>query len=525
MKNVILYVRVSTDEQADKGFSLRDQEQKLLHYCRTNELNVLEIYREDHSAKTFNRPEFKKLLAYSKKNRTLIDVLLFVKWDRFSRNTMESYNIISTFRDLGIMVNAIEQPLDLTIPEQGVMLAMYLSLPEVENHRRSLNVRAGMRRAFKEGRYIVSPPKGYMMGRDTNKKPILIPDKDAPFIQEAFELMGSGIHNQKEVMDRLAKKGFRTSKSALSRILRNSIYCGDIYLGAYGEEKEMVIKGIHEPLVTKSLFDKVQEAMDGKKKQHGVTHKKINEKFPLKDFVLCPECGSPLLASTSKGRSNYYSYYHCSKPCNTRYKAEDVEQWFQGFLGSISLNPNAQELLFEMIKQRIASQTATNSLGPKHYEMIKSLEEKIVKLQDMYIDGDIDKNSYFKSMDRYESVLMELKEKEVQQNKTKEIIDVYKKGLKKLDGIDSQFIASDITHKRRLLGSMFPEKFQFKNNEVRTADINPLLLKIASVNKGLQGNKKRDKSKKDDLSLEVLKAGLEPVISLIIFNRIKSEKD
>jgi site-specific DNA recombinase len=512
MKNVVLYVRVSTDEQADKGFSLRDQEQKLLNYSKANGLNVIEIFREDHSAKTFNRPEFKKLMAYCKKKSKLIDELLFVKWDRFSRNTMESYNVMDTFRNLGIVANAIEQPLDLSVPEQGLMLAVYLSMPEVENHRRSLNVKAGMRRAFKEGRYVVSPPKGYTMGRDDSKKPILKPNDDATYIQEAFELIGGGVHNQKEILKKLNKKGLRTSKSALARILRNPIYCGDIYINAYQDEKEMVIKGIHEPLITKALFNKVQEILDGNKKQQGVTHKKINEKFSLKDFVLCPKCGNPLLASSSKGRSKYYSYYHCSKPCNTRYKAEDVESWFQSFLGSISLNENAQQLLFEIIKERIADQTKASRLGPQHFETVKNLEEKLVKLQDLYIDGVIDKNGYFKSKQRYESVLTELKEKEGQQNKTKDIINVYRNGLKRLNGIDSQFITSDIDHKRRLLGSMFPEKFQFEKNEVRTADINPLLLKIASINRGLQRNKKRDKSNNNDLSRDVLKAGIEPAL-------------
>ena len=179
MKNVFLYVRVSTDEQADKGFSLRDQEEKLLSYCSNNNFNVISIFNEDHSAKTFNRPEFKKMMSYIKKNNKSVDQVLFTKWDRFSRNTSESYNKINEFTELGVLVNAIEQPLDLSIPEQGLMLAVYLSMPEVENQRRSLNVKAGIRRAFKEGRYVVSPPKGYDMGRDKQNKPILIPNKDA----------------------------------------------------------------------------------------------------------------------------------------------------------------------------------------------------------------------------------------------------------------------------------------------------------------------------------------------------------
>lgn len=92
-------------------------------------------------------------MLFVKKNSSVIDEILFIKWDRFSRNTTESYNIIKTFSDMGIIVNAIEQPLDLTIPEQGIILAVYLSMPEVENHRHSLNVIAGMRGTFKEGRY------------------------------------------------------------------------------------------------------------------------------------------------------------------------------------------------------------------------------------------------------------------------------------------------------------------------------------------------------------------------------------
>ena len=510
MKNVILYVRVSTDEQADKGFSLRDQEQKLLNYCKLNNMNVLELFREDYSAKTFKRPEFKKLTAYCKKNQKSIDELLFIKWDRFSRNTMESYNVINSFRNLGIVVNAIEQPLDLSVPEQGLMLAVYLSMPEVENHRRSLNVKAGMRRAFLEGRYVASPPKGYSMGRDDSKKPILVPDGNAKFIQEAFELLATGVYNQKEVLDQLCKKGFRSSKTALARIIRNPIYHGDIHISAFENETEKVVKGIHEPIITTSLFNKVQEIIDGKKKQLGAAHKKVNGKFPLKDFLLCPKCGNPLLASTSRGRSNYYSYYHCSKPCSTRYRSEDVESWFQNFLGSISLNENAQQVLFAMIKERIAGQTKQNSLGPKHYETIKNLEDKLIRVQDMFIDGTIDRNGYEQAKKRYQDILNELKEKESQQNETSAILKTYNQGLKKLKGIDIQFVESDILHKRKLLGSMFPEKFQFKKNEVRTADINPLLLKIASVNKGLKGNKKRDKSKKSDLSRLVLKAGLEP---------------
>ncbi len=510
MKNVILYTRVSTDEQADKGFSLRDQEQKLLNYCNINNLNVLLIFREDHSAKTFNRPEFKKLILYVKTNKLKIDQLLFTKWDRFSRNTTESYNKIKSFNEQGIIVNAIEQPLDLSIPEQGLMLAVYLSMPEVENHRRSLNVIAGMRRAFKEGRYIVSPPKGYDMGRDNQNKPILIPNHDAIFIKEGFELLSKGIYSQKEVLQKLRDKGFNSSKSAFGRIIRNPIYHGDIHLKAFKDEPEQVIKGIHESLISKNIFNLVQYHIDGGKKQYKIVHKKVNEKFPLKDFVLCPSCHKPLKASSSKGRNQYYSYYHCTKPCNTRYKAEDAESWFNNFLGGISLNTNARTLLFKMIEKRFKEQTKLCRLSPKHYQEVDSLEQKLIKLQDLYLDGEFDRTEYHNAKERYSKQLNQLKEKRENLSKSNKVLSIYKNGLEKLEHFDNHFTHSNIEHKRKLLGSIFPEKFQFENHEVRTKDINPILFKIASVNKGLKRNKKRDKSKKDDLSQLVLKAGLEP---------------
>ena len=510
MKNVILYTRVSTDEQADKGFSLRDQEQKLLNYCSVNNMNVISIFRDDHSAKTFNRPEFKKLIGFVKKNKSEVDGLLFTKWDRFSRNTTESYNKIKNFNELGIIVNAIEQPLDLSIPEQGLMLAVYLSMPEVENHRRSLNVISGMRRAFKEGRYVVSPPKGYDMGRDNQNKPLLVPNVDAKYIKEAFQLLSTGLYTQKEVLTKLQAKGFKTSKAAFGRIVRNPIYKGVLILKAFQNEPKQLISGIHEPLVSAAIFDKVQELINSNSKQYKVTHKKINDKFPLKGFVLCPTCHRPLKASTSKGRSNYYSYYHCAKPCNTRYKAEDVENWINVFLSDISLNKNAQKLLFKLIQNRFNQQTKTKRLSPKHYQEIQTLEQKLIRLQDLYLDGEFNSSEYQNAKSRYQKRLNELEEVQQSFYKSKEVLEIYKKGLQKLESFDKQFTISDIDQQRQLLGSIFPEKFQFENNKVRTEDINPILLKIASINNGLKGNKKRDKSNNSDLSREVLKAGLEP---------------
>jgi site-specific DNA recombinase len=510
MKNVILYVRVSTDEQADRGFSLRDQEEKLLTYCKDNDREVLMVFREDYSAKTFNRPEFNKLLKYAKQHHKIIDELLVIKWDRFSRNTSESYQMIDRFNAIQIRTNAITQPLDMSIPEQGIMMAVYLSVPEVENQRRSQNVTAGMRRALKEGRYVCSPPKGYVMGRDAAKKPVLTPNKDAKLIQEAFEMYSEGIYNQREIKKRLASRGLMISKTAFSNLLRNPIYCGNVFLKAYKEEPEQVIEGIHEPLISEQLFNKVQTILNKGKGAKNTNYKRLNPNFPLRGFINCPKCQKPLTASTSRGRKNYYSYYHCISPCDTRISAEDAHAWFNSFLKSISLDDNCYKLLLEILKEEFKKIDATNPLGPKHYEKLTGLKDKLTRIQDLFIDGELSKEEYEQAKQRCQVLIEELEEKEIKLGKKKEIFDTFKKGLTKIQTIDKQYSTGSLDQKRKLIGSIFPQKFEFENKKIRTADLNPIILKISSVQRGLQSSKKKRQTQKSGLSLEVLTTGFEP---------------
>jgi site-specific DNA recombinase len=510
MKNVILYVRVSTDEQAGRGYSLRDQEQKLLNYCQNNNLNVLHIFREDYSAKTFKRPEFKKLLEYCKKNKKDIHQMIFIKWDRFSRNTAESYQMIGVFNELAIQVNAIEQPLDLTIPEQGLMLAVYLSMPEVENHRRSLNVISGMRRAFKEGRYVGNAPKGYDNGKDALKKPLLIPNEEAEYIQEAFELMATGNYQRNEVFYKLKAKGFTSSKTAFARILDNHLYYGGVFIKAYKDEKETIVEGIHEPIITKALFDKVQQVMYGRKKGKQKAPKTYNENFPLKGFLCCPICNKQMRASASKGRTQYYSYYHCVSPCKGRYTSDEVHQQVNDFLTAISFDKQFQELYFEIIKEKLTEENKQKVLGPKHYEHLKSIEDKLVKLQDLYIDGDIDREGYESAKERYDNIRAELKSKEATSEDSKKLVELYKTATEKFITIDNQYNNANLEYKRKIIGSIFEKEIRFENKNLRTANLNPILNEIASINRGLRGKNKKDLTKKLVKSLMVGDEGFEP---------------
>src|SRR5258708_1718357 len=125
-KKAILYIRVSTDEQND-GYSPADQKERLIKYCEQNSIEIMGMYHEDESGKTFNRHEWLNILSYLRKNKGVIDLMLFIKWDRFSRNIAEAYIAIKKLHGFGVEPQAIEQPLNFDIPEQKLMLAIYLA--------------------------------------------------------------------------------------------------------------------------------------------------------------------------------------------------------------------------------------------------------------------------------------------------------------------------------------------------------------------------------------------------------------
>jgi DNA invertase Pin-like site-specific DNA recombinase len=95
---------------------------------------------------------------------------LFIKWDRFSRNIEYAYEMISLLSKHNTTVTAIDQPIDFSVPESTVMLAVYLSIPEAENSRRSLNTANGIRRARQLGRYPHKAPLGFITSRDWTVK-------------------------------------------------------------------------------------------------------------------------------------------------------------------------------------------------------------------------------------------------------------------------------------------------------------------------------------------------------------------
>ncbi|MBO9683323.1 MAG: recombinase family protein, partial [Flavisolibacter sp.] len=238
MKSAYIYVRVSTDEQKRKGYSLVEQEDRLMRHCEIHSIQVKGIYREDYSAKDFNRPEWKKLIKkIRKKTHRPPENILFIKWDRFSRNIEYAYQMIRILRELNVQPMAIDQPIDLEVPESIVMLAVYLSIPEAENSRRGLTTSEGIRRARKMGRWPGRAPIGYANRINTEGKKFIMPKQpEADHIRWSFQQLATGCYTISQVRKMACINGLQCSKNNFWKLIRNPIYCGMIKIPASRNE-------------------------------------------------------------------------------------------------------------------------------------------------------------------------------------------------------------------------------------------------------------------------------------------------
>ena len=434
-----LYIRVSTDEQADKGYSQRNQEEMLRKYCGLNDIIVAQVIFEDHSAKTFNRPEWRAYLLSLRRCKGGTDLVLFTKWDRFSRNAGDAYQMINVLRKLGVEPQAIEQPLDLTIPENKMMLAFYLAAPEVENDRRALNVFFGMRRARKEGRYMGLAPIGYLNKTDEQgRKYIALNEPQASILRWAFEEIAAGIYNTEQIFKRAKEKGFKATRSLFWFAIRNPVYCGKIIVPKHKDEETIFVKGQHEPLISEALYYEVQDVLDGRGRKYRL---KVvaNDSLPLRGYLICQLCGKVLTGSASKGRNRYYPYYHCVGACTCRFRAEQVNLLLKKELKKYVPRPEFKELFRMSLSEAYYNQSGRVQDDRKQLAAeIKEQEIRLSKAQELLLSEQIDPADYRTMKAVYGEKLNKLQAKLAYLSaNTTNIEDLLKEGLDKLFRLDT----------------------------------------------------------------------------------------
>ncbi|WP_343523836.1 recombinase family protein [Pedobacter sp.] len=397
MTTAILYIRVSTDEQALKGYSLHVQEERLQRFCVANNIVVLKVVKEDHSARTFDRPAWKNFIREVKRPKKPSPCLiLFTKWDRFSRNIADSYYMIRLLKDLQIEPQAIEQPLDLSVPENKILLAVYIATSEVENDRRSLNVRQGIHKARQDGKWTSRVPLGYTCQLMKRGVKLIVPkEPEASLIRNAYRIIVSNHHSDiQSVYNGLVNSGLKCSRSHFWRIIRNPFYSGKIVVPKFEETNSYLVKGDHEAIIPEILFNKVQRILNSEKRKT-IARLKSDEKLPLRGLMLCPNCKGRLTGSKSKGKISYYAYYHCHHCGVFRVRADKANHLVENELNKLVADAAYQKIYSDVLryvcKEFFEEQIVTQN---RAVQSIHKLIERIVKAKELSLKGEIENDDF-----------------------------------------------------------------------------------------------------------------------------------
>jgi len=500
--NVVCYKRVSTDEQADSGFSLQYQEELLKKWCEVNKHNIVQIFTEDYSGKTFDRPEWNKLMEFLKKNKGKVDLVLCSRWDRFSRNQYESLTVIKELQKLGVTVDTIEQPLDLRNPESKILLNVYLTLPEVENDVRSRNTIKGSYQARVSGCWTGTAPKGYDNYRD-GKYSTLKPNDDAPLIVKGFERMASGAYSADEVRRWLNEQGLKMCKQSFYNIIRNIVYIGKVRTGTWNNMPDQIVSGLHPPLVSEEVFYRANDVLDGRKRNMDFDSDKT-DLYPLKGFLMCPVHKTSLTAYASTGRKGKKYHYYLCTDCGKeqRHRLIDVHQSIEDILGGIQFSAESLKLYRKTLEKLFDREDINRKHDmEKLQKKIEQEMERKTKLQNGYLDGHITPSDYKEMKENIENNLRSYQERlDGLTNGMTPYKNYITKEVPMLENLVSFYRTADGRTKKKILGCIFSEKLVLEKGRVATTPFSEGVQIMFKIFNALQGSENKKEVISDLLS-------------------------
>ncbi len=454
-------------------------------------------------------------MKYCKSNKRKVDLIMVLRWDRYSRCQRLAYTNLDYFKSLDIEVNAAEQYVDYSVPESKMLLAMYLAMAEVDNDKRSIGTRDGINQALSEGKCSNKASRGYKNIKiDDYNKYVEIDNEKAPIIQWVFSEVAKGTQTPNYIRKLVERKhNWKINKNSFMDMLRNQFYMGKVRVPEYKGVPEYYVDGRHDAIIDKITFEKVQEVIDGKRKGLQSYLKKNPDLF-LRKYICCPICGKSITGAISSGNGGKYTYYNCSSDAkHFRCRAEEANELFAKYLSSLKPNEPILRLYKEVLKdiRQDGKQDIQKQIEGHEGEKIK-IKERLYNLEDKYLDGEIDKETYHNAKERYNKNISTLEEKiDILENPNRANIEpklTYSIDL--INNMDYYIRDAKVEVKCKLISSIFPEKVVFDGKAYRTNSLNKVLDLIYQQTNELRGNKNGKNSNNSSFSHLVPRAGIEP---------------
>lgn len=438
MKPFFAYIRVSTQRQGEHGVSLQEQRDAIERYATREGFEVSRWFEERQTAAKQGRPIFKDLLMRLRRGEA--SGVLIHKIDRSARN-LKDWTDVEGLSDDGIAVHFANEGLDLT--SLGGRLAADVQAVVAAHYVRNLREEAkkGIYGRFKQGILPLPAPIGYLNRGAGNPKAI-DPIK-GPLVRRAFELYASGAFTLKTLKEKLLEIGFSNrgggppTRNGLATMLRNPFYIGLIRVRKTGE----IFQGAHDPLITKGLFDKVQEVLNGR-----ISARPDRHVFVFRRFLKCRKCGYSLIGESRKG----HTYYRChTETCATSVREEAVDLALREQLKPVTLHPDELTYLEGRLRSIRTEWFERRKFLLQNLKLqIADLGKRLSRLTDALLDGTLEKDLF---TEKKNSLILDRRGLEDQLNRLERNPDAVLQEVQEFLGLarDAYFLYESALSERR----------------------------------------------------------------------------
>ncbi len=378
MNNSIIYIdykRKSSEAKERQALSLKDQGAENKKVELREKLNVKYRFSESRSAfKPHNRPDFDKAIQLIKSGKA--NAFLCWKEDRLCRNPEEGGIILQLLQDGILKEIRTATGAVYTQDSDHLILQIHFGMANQYSRNLSQNVRRGLNHKCERGEYPRPAPIGYEGFGDIGQRQMRPHPTESIVIKKLYELAKTGGYSLSQLvkiaqeLELKTKHGKKVSKSHLYNIITRPTYYGYFYHN--GE----MFEGTYEPIITKKLFDEVQEALQRRSKPKV----KVWE-HTYNGLITCGDCGCQITTTIKTkyyrrtNRTVVYTYHHCThRKGNCSQKAitgKRLEKLLIEVMTKIKIDEETWKLGIELFKA-------------KHQEEMEKFSKRARYLQNKY---------------------------------------------------------------------------------------------------------------------------------------------
>lgn len=396
---VAIYVRVSTTNQVEEGYSIDEQKDKLEAYCKIKDWSVYNVYTDGgFSGSNTNRPAIEQLIKDAKKRK--FDTVLVYKLDRLSRSQKDTlYLIEDIFIKNNIAFLSLQENFDTSTPFGKAMIGLLSVFAQLEREQIKERMQLGKLGRAKAGKSMMwaKTSYGYDYNRETGT--VTINHAQSLAIKFMFEsyLSGRSITKLRDDLNDKYPKQIPWNYRAVRMILGNPVYCG------YNQFMGEIYKGNHEAIITKETYDKTQNELKIRQRTalENNNPRPFQAKYILSGISQCGYCGAPLkllMGMVRKDGTRFIRYechqrhprktkgvtvYNNNEKCDSGfYEKDDLENYVLTEISKLQDDTGYLDKIF-------SGDNAATIDRDSYKKQIEELSKKLSRLNDLYIDDRI----------------------------------------------------------------------------------------------------------------------------------------